>query len=346
MDRTESTMNRDRKAEHIELALDRRMQLDARAFDIWRFEHEALPEISMDDLDTSIQFLDKTISAPLLISCMTGGTEEATRINRVLAEAAEEFGIPFGVGSQRKAIEDPSLFPSFDVRPYAPTVPILANLGAVQLNYGFGLDECRKAVEQVGADALVFHLNPLQEAIQPEGQTDFRFLADKIQQVASRIEVPVIIKEIGCGLSEATGRKLTESGIRWFDTAGTGGTSWARIEGARADDVPRGEIFADWGISTPDSILALKKIPGALVIGSGGLRNGVDVAKAIALGAELAGMAYPFLAAAREGIDAVRQTLVRSLDEMRICMFCTGARTIAELQRVPLQRRDAGDDRA
>ena len=179
---------RDRKAEHITLALDRRMQVAGSYFDAWEFEHAALPEIDYADIDISTSFVGRALRAPLLISCMTGGTEEATRINRNLARAAEEAGIALGIGSQRKAIEDPSLADSFRVRAEAPSVPILANLGAVQLNYGFGIDECRAAVEMIDADALVFHLNPLQEAIQPEGQCDFSGLVEKIGAVVDRLE--------------------------------------------------------------------------------------------------------------------------------------------------------------
>ena len=178
-----SEAERDRKAEHIQLSLDDRMQLHGHFFDTYTFEHQALPELDLQDVEISTRFLDKSIDAPLLISCMTGGTEDAVRINRHLAEAAQETGIALGIGSQRKALEDPSLAESFEVRQWAPSVPLLANLGAVQLNYGYGIDECRAAVEMIGADALVLHLNPLQEAIQPEGQCNFTDLLSKVGQI-------------------------------------------------------------------------------------------------------------------------------------------------------------------
>jgi isopentenyl-diphosphate delta-isomerase len=331
---------RDRKAEHITLALDRRMQVGGSYFDAWELEHAALPEIDYAEIDLTTSFLGRSLSAPLLISCMTGGTGEATRINRNLARAAEETGIALGVGSQRKAIEDPALAGSFRVRAEAPSVPILANLGAVQLNYGFGIDQCRAAVEMIDADALVFHLNPLQEAIQPEGQCDFSGLAEKIGAVVSRLEVPVIVKEIGSGLSAATARRLRDVGVEIFDTAGVGGTSWARIEAARAGDVDIGELFADWGEPTPLSIRELAAIPGVTVIGSGGVRNGLDAAKAIAFGADLVGLAQRFLEAANESAEAVAVRAARVVRELEIAMFCSGAGDLAALRRAPLRRRD------
>ena len=330
---------RDRKAEHIRIALERSVQLDARYFDAWAFEHVALPEIAGADVDPAVEFLGKRLAAPLLVSCMTGGTEAAARINRHLAQAAEAAGVAMGVGSQRKAIEDPSQADSFRVRDVAPTVPVLANLGAVQLNYGFGLAECRAAVDMVEADALVFHVNVLQEALQPEGQTDFRGLLDAMGEVAAGIGVPVAVKEVGCGLSEAVGRALVARGITLLDTAGLGGTSWARIEARRSGDVALGEMFADWGIPTPESIRQLARIPGATVIGSGGLRSGVDVAKAIGLGADLAAMAHPFLEPAMDSAGAVERKIARVIEELRIAMLCAGARSVKELQEAKMVER-------
>ncbi|HEX2252986.1 MAG TPA: type 2 isopentenyl-diphosphate Delta-isomerase [Thermoanaerobaculia bacterium] len=330
---------RDRKAEHIELALDDRMQLERSHFDDYVFAHAALPEIDAAAVDTSVEFLGKRLAAPLLVSCMTGGTEVASEINRNLALAAERCGVAVGVGSQRKALEDTGTAGSFQVREAAPGVPLLANLGAVQLNYGYGLEECRRAVEMIAADALVLHLNPLQEAIQPEGQTDFSTLLPKLETIARELAVPVIAKEVGSGISGATARALAERGIRIVDTAGVGGTSWARIEAARAGDAALGEVFADWGIPTPRSIVECRAVGGLTVIGSGGLRHGLDVAKAIALGADLAGMAWPFLAAATESSQRVVERIERVVRELRITMFCLGARTIAELQRVPIHKR-------
>ena len=225
------------------------------------------------------------------------------------------------------------------MRDAAPTVPLLANLGAVQLNYGFGVDECRRAVEMVSADALVLHLNPLQEAIQPEGQCNFRGLVPKIARLVRELEVPVVVKEIGCGISGATARRLFDAGVRVIDSAGLGGTSWARIEAARASDLELGELFADWGVPTPDSIRQLAAIEGLTVIGSGGVRSGLDAAKAIAFGADLVGLAQPFLEAAMESADAVYERIQRCVQELKIAMFCAGARSLDELRRLELQPR-------
>jgi isopentenyl-diphosphate delta-isomerase len=328
---------RDRKAEHIRLALDERMQLGgASAFDEYRFSHNALPEIDFAEIDTSAEFLGRRLAAPLLISSMTGGTDAAGRINRNLAAGAERTGIAVAVGSQRKALEDPEKADTFRVREAAPSVPLLANLGAVQLNYGMGVRECRAAVEMIGADALVLHLNPLQEAIQPEGQCDFAGLLPKIGSVVRELDVPVVVKEIGCGLSEGVARRLAGQGVRILDTAGVGGTSWARIEAQRAGDLDIGEVFAGWGIPTPRSIQEVRRVEGVTVIASGGIRNGIDAAKALALGADLVGMAYPFLAAATESPERVADVVRRTVRELKICMFCLGVKTIAELRQPEL----------
>ncbi|RMH19115.1 MAG: type 2 isopentenyl-diphosphate Delta-isomerase [Acidobacteria bacterium] len=330
---------RDRKLEHIELSLDQRTQLDGRFFDRYALRHEALPEIALDDVELTTELFGKTLAAPLLVSCMTGGTSSAATINQNLARGAERAGIALGVGSQRKALESPETRDTFHVRDLAPSVPILANLGAVQLNYGFGIEQCRQAVRMVDADALALHLNPLQEAIQPEGQCNFRDLLPQIGAIVRRLEVPVVVKEIGCGISGETGRALRAVGVEWIDTAGLGGTSWARIEAARAEDVPLGELFADWGVPTPQSIRQLAAIDGVRVIGSGGVRNGVDAAKAIALGAEVVGLAQPFLKAAMVSADAVYERIQRVVHELRIAMFCCGARTLRDLRNVPLIER-------
>lgn len=330
---------RDRKAEHIELALESRMQLERAFFDDWRFEHVALPEIDRAEIDTGTAFLGRDLAAPLLVSCMTGGTDLASEINCNLAAGAEATRVAVGVGSQRKALEGETGEVTFLMRQAAPTVPLLANLGAVQLNYGFGVDECARAVEMIGADALVLHLNPLQEAIQPEGQTRFADLLPKIAEIVHALPVPVIAKEVGSGISEAVARRLAAAGVEIVDTAGLGGTSWARIEAARAGDAPLGEVFADWGLPTPESIRQCRRVPGLTVIGSGGVRNGVDVAKAIALGADLVGLAFPFLAAATESAERVAERVRRIVTELEITMFCLGVRTLAELREVPIHER-------
>lgn len=327
---------RDRKLEHIQLALLPEMQVRSHGFDAFCFEHVALPEIDWDAIDTGVEFLGRRMRAPLLISCMTGGNETAGTINRNLAIAAEQTGVALGVGSQRRALEDPGQVSSFQVRQYAPSVPLIGNLGAVQLNYGFGLEQCEAAVRMIAADALALHLNALQEVIQPEGQRNFSNLLPRIGEVARGLSVPVIVKEIGCGLTATVGNSLFQQGVSILDTAGRGGTSWARIEARRANHQTLGELFSDWGVPTLESIRQLATLPDVTVIGSGGIRSGIDVAKAIALGADLAGVAQPFLAAATESSDAVVLQIERIIHELKICMFCTGATTIARLQRVPL----------
>lgn len=330
---------RDRKADHIRLALDERMQVRSHYFDEFVFDHDALPELAPEDVETGVEFLGRELDAPLLVSCMTGGTDEAARINRNLASGAEAGRVALGVGSQRKAIEDPSQAHTFQVRREAPSVPLLGNLGAVQLNYGFGLGEARAAVEMIEADALVFHLNVLQEALQPEGDTNFRDLVPKIGDVAARLRVPVIAKEIGCGISADVARRLLDAGVEIVDVAGQGGTSWARIEARRSGELEIGEMFADWGIPTPRAIREVAALDGVTVIGSGGVRSGIDVAKAIALGADLVGMAYPFLEPATESVEAVERKIQRIVEELRIVMLCVGARTVRELQDTRLRRR-------
>lgn len=328
--------DRDRKAEHLELARDEAVQEKRRYFDAYRLEHRALPEIDLAAVDPGVEFLGRELSAPLLISCMTGGTGEALRINRDLARAAEATGVALGLGSQRRALEDSAREASFRVRELAPSVPLLANLGAVQLNYGYGVEQCRAAVAMVDADALVFHLNPLQEAIQPEGDTNFEALLPKMASVAEGLDVPVIAKEVGCGIAAREGRALAEAGIRIVDAAGHGGTSWARIEARRASDVPLGEVFGDWGVPTPAAIERLSEVDGLTVIGSGGLRTGVDMAKAIAIGADLTAMAKPFLEAAGGGAERVVEAIERRIRELKIAMFCTGSGTVEELAEARL----------
>jgi len=329
----------DRKAEHLRLAGREGMQSRQRYFRGYRFEHRAVPGISFSEVETGAAFLGKELEAPLLISCMTGGTGEAEVVNRRLARAAERFGIAVGVGSQRAALEEPGQAGTFQVREEAPGVPLVGNLGAVQLNYGYGLSECEAAVEMIGADALALHLNPLQEAIQPEGDRDFSGLLPKMGEVADRLSVPVIAKEIGCGISGSMARELVERGIGIIDTAGQGGTSWARIEAERAEAQELGDLFGDWGIPTPEAIGQVSEVEGARVIGSGGLRSGLDVAKALALGADVAGMASPFLKAAMESESAVEEKIGQTIRELRIAMFCAGARTVSELQEARIVER-------
>jgi isopentenyl-diphosphate delta-isomerase len=268
---------------------------------------------------------------------MTGGTERAHAINRTLAAAAQEAGIAMGLGSMRAALEDSSLAESFlVVRSAAPDILLFANLGAVQLNYGCTVDDCRRAVEMVSADALYLHLNALQEALQPEGETRFAGLLDKIEAVCKNLQVPVVAKEVGWGFSEEMARHLANAGVAAIDVAGAGGTSWSQVEMHRADTEARRRVaatFRDWGIPTAQSIQMIRQgAPHLPIIASGGLRNGLDVAKTIALGARLAGMAGPFLKAAVISTDAVLETIEITAAELRITMFCISAQSLDEVR--------------
>jgi len=337
-------MHNQRKTEHLRISLeeDVRFRNLTTGLERYRFVHKALPEINRDHIDISTTLLGKHLNAPLIISSMTGGTEEAEDINRNLALAAQTYGLGMGVGSQRAALEEPSLSYTYQVRDVAPDILLLANLGAVQLNYGYGIEHCQRAVEMIQADGLILHLNPLQEALQPEGNTDFSGLLPKIEEVCRRLSVPVIVKEVGWGISEEVARKLAEVGVAAIDVAGAGGTSWSEVEMHRAVRESSRRIaaaFADWGIPTAESIqMARRGAPGVTLIASGGIRTGVEAAKAIALGADAVAIATPFLKPATVSPEAVGGKIREILEELRTAMFCVGARDLRELKNVPLQK--------
>ncbi|MCS6812320.1 MAG: type 2 isopentenyl-diphosphate Delta-isomerase [Cyanobacteria bacterium] len=328
-----------RKADHLRVCLEDDVQCRSitTGLERYRFEHCCLPEINYSDIDLSITFLNRTLQAPLLISCMTGGTEQAKLINHRLAIAAQRYGLAMGVGSQRVAVENPDVVDTFAVRSVAPDIMLFANLGAVQLNYSYGLEQCRKVVDWLQADALVLHLNPLQESIQTRGDTNFHGLLAKIASLCEQLPVPVIAKEVGNGISALMAEKLVQAGVAAIDVAGAGGTSWAKVESARAQDARQrqlGKTFAEWGIPTADCIVAIRDRQKTLpLIASGGLRNGLDAAKALALGANLAGMALPFLQAASESELALDEYINILLAELTTVLFCTGNQTITHLQQ-------------
>lgn len=331
-----------RKADHIRLNLEQDVLSGlSSGFERLHFEHLAVPEIDLRRVDTGLDFLGRHLKAPLLISSMTGGTAEAGRLNQALAEAAQAHGIAMGLGSQRAAIENPELAPTFQVRRVAPDILLLANLGAVQLNYGYGLSQCRRAVDMVEADALILHLNPLQEALQPEGEVNFAGLLGKIEAVCRGLGRPVIAKEVGWGISPEAARRLIEAGVAAIDIAGAGGTSWSQVEMHRAQTASQARLagaFVDWGIPTADAVARLRQILPALpLIASGGLRNGIDIAKAIALGADLGGMASPFLKAATVSQSELHDVLEETVSEIRICQFVTGCANLAALRKTPLK---------
>jgi isopentenyl-diphosphate delta-isomerase len=334
-----------RKLDHIRIVLGEDVSAKGvtSGWARYRFKHCALPELDLQEIDTSTLFLGKRLKAPLLISSMTGGAQEAERINLMLAEAAEAFGVALGVGSQRAALINPELARTYQVRKVAPTAVLLANLGAVQLNYGYGVAECQRAVDMIEADALILHLNALQEAVQPEGNTNFKGLLHTIELVCRALDVPVIVKEVGNGIGAEVARKLVEVGVAAIDVAGAGGTSWSEVERFRHTE-ERGQsiaaLFAGWGIPTTEAIKEVRAaLPDITLIGSGGVRSGIDVAKAIALGADLVGSAAPHLFRSAEagGSHAIVDGLRRFQEELRITMFCTGAADMWALRKTLLE---------
>ena len=312
-----------RKREHLDaIAQDPAIERGDSGFAAICLTHRALPELALDEVDTRCVFLGKTLRLPLLISSMTGGDDpEIRRINHNLAQAAEHCGVALAVGSQRVQFTTPAAAASFRLRDAAPSTVLLANLGAVQLNYGFTAEHCQRAVETLAADGLYLHLNPLQEAVQPEGDTNFAGLATKIAAVVRALPVPVLLKEVGSGLSPAD--------ITLFDLAGRGGTSWSRIEHHRRRDPADtlGLTYQDWGLTTAEALrLNRAAHPDITLIASGGIRNGIDMAKAVLLGAELCGIAAPFLAAAQDSAAAVIAAIKRLEREYRTALYLLGCR--------------------
>ena len=332
-----------RKADHIRINVEEDVSFKrlGSGFDNYFFLHQALPELDFANIDTSTQFLGKSFKTPIIISSMTGGTDDAHQINRVLALAAQETGMAMGLGSVRAAIEDRELAYTYRVRDVAPDILLLANLGAVQLNYGYGIEECKRAVEICEADGLILHFNALQEAVQPEGDSDFSGLFAKVEQICRGLSVPVIAKEVGWGFAQETARQLMSAGVSAIDVAGAGGTSWSQVEMYRAPTKRHARVagaFIDWGIPTAHSIRYCKSAaPGLPIVASGGIRNGIDIAKSVALGAQIAGLAGDFLRAAVEnGVEGVIDVAGALTDELRISMFGCGAADISSLAETPL----------
>jgi len=315
----------ERKRDHLRICANERVEAGSTGFSAIRLSHKTSPEIRLDDVDTRTKLLGKRLALPLIFEAMTGGTEEALRINRTLAKVAQKKGVGMGVGSQRAAIENPLLEETYSVRDVAPDILLIGNLGAVQLNRGYGLAECERAVEMIGADALALHFNALQEAVQPEGDTDFRGLIAKVNKVAGKLSVPVVAKEVGCGIDYATAKRLK---VAAFDVAGSGGTSWSLVESYRnsGDMGAVGVTYAEWGIPTADAVRSLSKLK-TPIIASGGIRTGLDAAKAVALGAEAAGVALPILRAYYAGGEkAVGEWVDRFEAEYRTAVYVTGAK--------------------
>jgi len=330
-----------RKSDHIRVNLEENVRSGlTTGLERLRFEHNALPELDLRAVDTRLTFLGRQLNAPLLISSMTGGTEQARTINRALAEAAQHTRVAMGLGSMRAAIEDPTLAKTYDVRGYAPDVLLFANLGAVQLNYGYGLSEAQRAVDLIGADALVLHLNALQEALQPEGDVNFSGLLSKIEAICRGLPVPVVGKEVGWGISASVARRLVDAGVVAIDVAGAGGTSWSQVEMHRSPDDSSAAIaseFVDWGIPTARALADLRQaMPELQLIASGGLRGCIDLAKVLALGARIGGMAGPFLRAAVDSTESVIELINRTAKVLRVAMFATGCSDLASLRNAKL----------
>jgi isopentenyl-diphosphate delta-isomerase len=327
-----------RKSEHLRVCIEEDVEFQqlTSGLEKYRFTHCCLPELDRSDIELGTTFLGKSLKAPILISSMTGGTELAHLVNTRLAKVAQRYGLAMGVGSQRIALEQPELAPTFAVRSLAPDILLLANLGAVQLNYGCGLEDCLKLVELLEADALILHLNPLQEWVQSEGDSNFKGLLAKIQQICAQLPVPVIAKEVGNGISAVMAKQLIEAGVAAIDVAGAGGTSWAKVESQRAKDNRQrhlGQVFADWGLPTAECITAIRSLNSTIpLIASGGLKNGLDLAKSIALGADLGGLARPFLVAAIESEAAVDELVKFLIAELEIVLFCTGNPNLSALK--------------
>lgn len=333
-----SEETRARKADHIRVNLQQDVSSKGveSGFEAYRFINRALPEIDLADVDTSLALFGRTLRAPILISCMTGGTADARRINSVLARVAQEYGLAMGLGSGRALLEQPDLIDTFEVRPIAPDVLLFANLGAVQLNKGYGAAECRRLVEMLRADALVLHLNALQEAVQPEGDTNFRGLLKRIGQVCEELTTPVIVKEVGWGIAADEVEALFAVGVDAVDVAGAGGTSWTEVERYRISERWRANVaaaFAGWGIPTAECLREARRVNrDGIVFASGGIRGGLDIVKALALGADLVGIAGPFLRAADEGYGAASDLAREYIEVLRNAMFALGEPTLATLR--------------
>jgi isopentenyl-diphosphate delta-isomerase len=338
---TEPTATPRRKAEHLRINLEEDVAAKgvSPGFERFRFIPRALPGVDFSQVSTATELFGHRLGAPLFISCMTGGVTEAQIINTRLAWTAQRFGLALGLGSARVLLEHPEVLPTFAVRPFAPDVLIFANLGAIQLNRGVTVDQCRYLVDMLQADALVLHLNALQEALQPEGDTNFAGLLRQIETLCRESDVPIIAKEVGWGIAPDDVQALLAVGVAAVDIAGAGGTSWSEVERYRMEGTVRqatAAAFADWGLPTADAVaLARQAAPNATIFASGGIRSGMDLAKALALGGNLAGAAGPFLRAAAEGEDASNDLAETFINVLRTVMFCVGAASVDAFRADP-----------
>jgi isopentenyl-diphosphate Delta-isomerase len=324
------TQTESRKKDHVDLVLEEDAQYDKSAgFERVDPVHNALPEISLESVDLSTKFLGKKIRYPMLMTGMTGGYNDAEKLNKFLAGAAQRYGIAFGVGSQRAMIEKPELARTYKVRDVAPDIPLLANIGAFQLKR-YPMEKIESLVSAIEADALAIHLNPLQEVIQPEGDTDFSGILAAITKTCDKLSVPIMVKETGTGISQDVALRLKEAGVEWIDVSGAGGLSWSKVEYLRSGRVPG---FENWGIPTVECIMQCRGI--LPMVASGGIRNGIDGAKSIALGADMCGAAYPFIKAlGQKKLDACIETFQQ---QMKVCAYLTGSKNLAELKKATMR---------
>jgi len=343
---SENWSSTDDKDKHLKTCLKEDVESNrTTGFENYYLINNPAPEINFKDIDISCKLFGKQISAPYIILPMTGGTELSGQINRNLAEAAQELHVAMGVGSQRLGIEKPSLAGSFQVREVAPDIPLFANLGAVYLNYGYGLEECERLVEMIGADALTLYLNPMQKLFQGDRAIDFKGLIEKIAHICRHLSVPVIVKEVGFGLSADSALLLKKAGVDILDVAGAGGTSWVKItRHLKGEDIgENSSAFDDWGIPAADSLISVKgAVPDMPVIASGGIRSGNDMAKALALGADYTGMALPLLSHALQSSEAVINKIVTVIEELKIAMFGCGVANLRELKEGQFIRHNMG----
>jgi isopentenyl-diphosphate delta-isomerase len=338
------TRTEDRKQEHIRICLEREIEsIIPAGFNDITLIHNAVPEINLEEVNLQCTFLGHKLLAPIMVTAMTGGHEEAVPINRHIAQAVETLGLAMGVGSQRAAIEDPALAPSFSItRENAPTAFLIGNIGAPQLSLGYDVKEAEIAINMLKANALAIHFNAAQEAIQPEGEAHFSGVLQALRRLTKSLSIPIIAKETGAGLNPDNADDLVKAGVKALDVAGLGGTSWpaVEVERAKAEDAMKatlGRWFTDWGIPTAIATYEItQKIPSIPVIASGGIRTGVDIAKAIALGADIGGVALPVLSSAILDAKAVQVYLETLIQGLKATMFLVGANTLEDLAKTPL----------
>jgi len=342
-----------RKTEHIKLCLTEQVEgvNKSTGLEGISFIHNALPEINFADINLQTNFLGKQLKAPFLVSSMTGGSALATEINVNLAVASEEKGWAIGLGSTRALLESTAHEESFLIRKQAKTVPVIANIGAVQFNYGYGAEECQRIVDATEADSLVLHLNSLQEVVQDGGDLNFENLLPKIEEVCKKVQVPIGVKEVGFGIDGTVAKKLVDAGVHYIDVAGAGGTSWSQVEKLRTRDPLReaaAEAFNQWGLPTKDCLVSVRsKLSSTPLVASGGMKTGLDAAKAITIGADVVGYARTLLQAATESVEEVMNVMDQIEFEMKMAMFGIGVTSIEELKntkRVSIMGRSLLDE--